>query len=101
MRRASTTAILMGLLASLCVFAKPPMPIASAPAAASAASTPTRLVERGHYRNSDGVIVHSPAHTNTGATPPGASARCRDGSYSFSTHRSGTCSHHGGVAIWI
>jgi hypothetical protein len=27
-------------------------------------------------------------------------ARCRDNSYSYSAHRSGTCSHHGGVAEW-
>jgi hypothetical protein len=33
--------------------------------------------------------------------PPGASARCRDGTYSYSSHRSGTCSHHGGVAVWL
>jgi hypothetical protein len=33
--------------------------------------------------------------------PPGATARCRDGSYSFSQHHSGTCSHHGGVAVWL
>jgi hypothetical protein len=33
--------------------------------------------------------------------PPGATARCRDGSYSYSQHRSGTCSHHGGVAVWL
>jgi len=37
-----------------------------------------------------------------GASPPaGATARCRDGTYSFSKHRSGTCSHHGGVATWL
>jgi hypothetical protein len=35
------------------------------------------------------------------AAPPGATARCRDGTYSFSQHRSGTCSHHGGVAEWL
>jgi uncharacterized protein DUF3761 len=35
------------------------------------------------------------------ATPAGASARCRDGTYSFSRHRSGMCSHHGGVATWL
>lgn len=35
------------------------------------------------------------------AAPPGASARCRDGTYSYSTHRSGTCSWHGGVALWL
>ena len=32
--------------------------------------------------------------------PAGSSAKCRDGSYSFSAHRQGTCSHHGGVAVW-
>jgi hypothetical protein len=36
-----------------------------------------------------------------GGPPPGATARCRDGTYSFSAHRSGTCSHHGGVARWL
>src|SRR5260370_344319 len=37
----------------------------------------------------------------TAAAPAGATARCRDGTYSFSQHRSGTCSHHGGVATWL
>ncbi len=31
----------------------------------------------------------------------GPSAICRDGTYSYSKHRSGTCSHHGGVATWL
>jgi len=35
------------------------------------------------------------------AVPSGATAQCRDGSYSFSKHRRGTCSHHGGVAAWL
>jgi uncharacterized protein YgiM (DUF1202 family) len=35
------------------------------------------------------------------AHPSGASAVCRDGTYSFSAHRRGTCSHHGGVSIWL
>jgi uncharacterized protein YraI len=33
--------------------------------------------------------------------PAGASARCSDGTYSFSQNRRGTCSHHGGVAEWL
>jgi Protein of unknown function (DUF3761) len=33
--------------------------------------------------------------------PSGATAQCRDGTYSYSAHRSGTCSHHGGVATWM
>jgi hypothetical protein len=56
------------------------------------------LKEHGHYVNKDGITVHSPAHSKSGAAPNGASAQCRDGTYSFSQHRSGTCSHHGGVA---
>lgn len=30
--------------------------------------------------------------------PQGATARCKDGSFSHSAHHSGSCSHHGGVA---
>ncbi|MFC4911398.1 DUF3761 domain-containing protein [Actinomadura gamaensis] len=33
--------------------------------------------------------------------PSGASAVCRDGTLSYSQHRRGTCSHHGGVARWL
>lgn len=32
--------------------------------------------------------------------PSGATAQCADGSYSYSAHFSGTCSHHGGVRYW-
>ena len=32
--------------------------------------------------------------------PAGATALCRDGTYSYSEHRQRTCSHHGGVAEW-
>jgi hypothetical protein len=35
------------------------------------------------------------------AAPPGATALCRDGTYSFSKHHSGTCSHHRGVKRWL
>lgn len=50
------------------------------------------------YINRDGIRVPSPVFSDT--RPAGASARCRDGSYSFSRNRRGTCSHHGGVAEW-
>jgi hypothetical protein len=61
----------------------------------------SQLVEHGHYINKSGQIVHSPAHSKSGTIPAGASARCRDGTYSFSRHHSGTCSHHGGVSGWL
>jgi hypothetical protein len=47
------------------------------------------------------VAASAPVAASAGSAPPGASARCTDGSYSFSTHRSGTCSHHRGVAAWL
>ncbi|MGA8332010.1 MAG: DUF3761 domain-containing protein [Mycobacterium sp.] len=39
--------------------------------------------------------------TSPGGPPPNATARCRDGDYSYSRHHSGTCSGHGGVSEWL
>lgn len=52
-----------------------------------------------HYTNSVGQKVQSPTHYNS--APTGATALCRDGTYSFSRNRRGTCSHHGGVSRWL
>lgn len=41
------------------------------------------------------------ASAATKDAPPGATALCDDGTYSFSQTHSGTCSHHGGVARWL
>ena len=46
----------------------------------------------------------TPRDTSGGAktAPRGAAtARCKDGSLSYSQHRSGTCSGHGGVGEWL
>ena len=51
------------------------------------------------YLNVSGHCVHRPMQSST--VPIGATARCRDGSYSFSQNHRGTCSHHGGVAKWL
>jgi hypothetical protein len=53
----------------------------------------------GTYENSSGNVVCKPYESET--QPEGATARCEDGTYSFSEHRSGTCSSHGGVAVWL
>ncbi len=53
------------------------------------------------YVNAYGEWVPSPQWTDDGLPPAGASAQCRDGSYSFSQTRRGTCSWHGGVARWL
>jgi len=51
------------------------------------------------------LLILGAAFTFAGAAPsappPGATALCRDGTYSFSRHHSGTCSHHGGVTKWL
>jgi hypothetical protein len=52
-----------------------------------------------YYTNSSGHHVHRPVHSIR--VPKGASAKCRDGTFSFSEHHRGTCSHHGGVAVWL
>jgi hypothetical protein len=52
-----------------------------------------------YYTNRDGQRVQSPTQSKT--LPAAATAQCRDGSYSFSQHHQGTCSHHGGVAKWL
>jgi len=53
------------------------------------------------YINSQGEWVPSPTRTADGKPPSGATAHCRDGTFSFSHTRQGTCSHHGGVAEWV
>lgn len=66
----------------------------------SGATDQPQLSNNNHYKNSDDKTVHSPAYSRNGA-PAGATAQCSDGTYSFSQHRQGTCSHHGGVAKWL
>jgi hypothetical protein len=58
-----------------------------------------KCTDAGTYVNSQGQTVKRPE--NCSSAPQGATAQCRDGTYSFSKSRRGTCSHHGGVAKWL
>jgi hypothetical protein len=58
-----------------------------------------KCADNGTYVNSKGKTVPRPE--NCSGPPKGATAQCRDGTYSFSKSRRGTCSHHGGVAKWL
>jgi hypothetical protein len=60
-----------------------------------------RLTNTRYYTNVDGKVIHSPANLIGGGVPQGATAKCLDGTYSFSQHHQGTCSHHGGVDSWL
>ena len=51
----------------------------------------------GYYENVDSQCI--PAPNSGGSGNP--TAQCQDGSYSYSTQRSGTCSGHGGVPYWL
>lgn len=96
-----------------------PRPVASQPATlltnSNLAPTP-----RANSNNSHSVPVRTRNSNNTSSgggggsngnsrrtsterttpAPAGATAQCRDGTYSYSQSRRGTCSHHGGVAVW-
>jgi hypothetical protein len=64
---------------------------AAAPASAAAPAAAT-------------AMTAAPAKTPASAAstdPTGATAKCKDGTYSKSTHKAGTCSNHGGVAQWL
>ncbi|SRR5258706_11053577 len=65
-------------------------PAAAAPAAAAPAAAKSSTVSKS-----------APTATASNTDPTGATAKCKDGTYSKSHHHSGTCSHHGGVAEWL
>ena len=67
---------------------------AAAPAAAAPAAAPAAA-------KSSTVSKSAPTATASNTDPTGATAKCKDGTYSKSQHHSGTCSHHGGVAEWL
>ena len=57
----------------------------------------------GYYINSSGQQVPRPCGDwHQDAPPSGATAKCNDGTWSWSQHPSapGTCSHHGGVSSY-
>lgn len=76
-----------------------PVSLPSVNTARPAPETQSGLSNDNYHTNTAGNQVHSPAYSES--IPAGASAKCRDGTYSFSQSRSGTCSHHGGVAGWL
>ncbi|GAB3454747.1 DUF3761 domain-containing protein [Kineococcus endophyticus] len=82
-----------------------PLPVRSAFAALVAAPVPVPVprpvvVAPAPATSAPAPAADAPAETSADV-PAGASAVCRDGTLSYSAHRRGTCSHHGGVDTWL
>jgi hypothetical protein len=76
--------------------------IAKSAGAAPTTVTPAAATAAAPAAKSPPVTTKSAPTAATGNTDPtGATAKCKDGTYSKSQHRSGTCSSHGGVAEWL
>jgi len=76
---------------------------ATAPAVAAAptaAATPAPATATTAAKSST-ASKSAPTATAGNTDPTGATAKCKDGTYSKSQHHSGTCSSHGGVAEWL
>ncbi|WP_297646104.1 DUF3761 domain-containing protein [Pseudonocardia sp.] len=76
-------------------FVAAPHPAAPAPPPPPPAPAPS-CDEATHYINVDHVCVPRPVASSS--APAGATYKCGDGAYSFSKHRQGACSSHGGIA---
>jgi hypothetical protein len=81
---------------------KSPLPATYAPTTHNDANIPDDVSElplSKTYTNVDAITVPRPRHQALEIQQ--ATAICRDGTYSYSRHRQGTCSRHGGVSTWL
>jgi hypothetical protein len=77
--------------------AESPTP-AAAPAPAPASSA---AASKAAPAASKAEPAAKPAATTGNTDPTGATAKCKDGTYSKSKQHKGSCSHHGGVAEFL
>ena len=63
-------------------------------------SAPSTTVAEPEAAPQPAPATKAPTKTPTSGAAASATAKCKDGTLSYSKHHSGTCSHHGGVAEW-
>ena len=64
-------------------------------------TTPSTISPTSTASSPTPLATNSPSPSSSSISwPANATAKCKDGTYSTSTSRSGTCSGHGGVEIW-
>jgi hypothetical protein len=76
-------------------------PSAAASKAAPAASKAAPAASKAAPAASKAAPAAKSAATAGNTDPTGATAKCKDGTYSKSKHHKGSCSHHGGVAEFL
>lgn len=87
---------------AVCKTSAPATSAAQATAAPSGAPAAKPSIFSRLIRHTSAGASSTAAPTATSAAgPSGATAQCKDNTYSHSAHRSGTCSRHGGVKTWF
>lgn len=77
-------------------------PAAAAPAAAPApAPAPAPAATPAPVAAAPAASKAAPTAAASATDPQGATAKCKDGTFSHSTGHKGACSHHGGVGEWL
>ena len=74
----------------------PPAATGTAPAPATGTSPTAAANNQPHNQTNPNASGEHPDNN-----PQGATAQCKDGTYSHATHHQGACSNHGGVAKWL
>jgi hypothetical protein len=74
---------------------------AAAPASTESASPAAAPAPASSAAASKAAPAGKAAATAGNTDPTGATAKCKDGTYSKSKHHKGSCSHHGGVAEFL
>ena len=62
------------------------------------AAAPVASPKAAAHANAKSAVAVTDASNTVAA---GATAKCKDGTFSHSQHRTGSCSGHGGVASWM
>lgn len=74
---------------------------AAAPAASAGGASAGGTAAKGAAPAAQAAASAPKASSAANTAASGATAKCKDGTYSKSKHHSGTCSKHGGVDQWL
>ena len=79
--------------------AAPAAKTSRAPKPAKTSAPSTAAAEPAEPKPAPAPVTKAPTKTATGSAA-NATAKCKDGTFSYAKQHSGACSHHGGVAEW-